>query len=407
MIIEIKIPAPGESITEVEIATWLVENNSFVEKDQEIAEIESDKASFSLIAEESGKINILIAAEQTAEVGKIACTIDNQAEDKNVKSETTSVSAIEKKQEIISQKNKIKTTPLAKKIMQENNLSVDDIINGLKKIAKKDVEQVINYQQKETKKTIPEIEIKSDSEDRKTEKKRMSLLRRKLGERLVSVKNETAMLTTFNELDMSKVIALRKQYKQSFIDKHGVKLGFMSFFTKATSIALRKYPELNAMINGENIVSHNFCDIGIAVQTTKGLIVPILRDVEKKSLPQIEKEIFEIAQKARDGKISIDELSGGTFTITNGGVFGSLLSTPILNPPQSGILGMHNIMERPIAVNGKVEIRPMMYLALSYDHRIIDGKTSVGFLLEIKRLLENPENLIFENKTPEDILFEF
>jgi len=278
-------------------------------------------------------------------------------------------------------------------MMKEHGVSVEDIIKGLKRLGKKEVEAGLNAPDEGSKETGPKR-----SASRETERNRMTSLRRKLSERLVSVKNETAMLTTFNEVDMTNVMGLRKKYQQQFIEKHGFKLGFMSFFTKAVALAMDFHPMVNAQIDGDEIVSPQFVDVGIAVSTPKGLMVPIVRNAESKSIPQIELEIKELAEKARNKKISVDELTGGTFTLTNGGVFGSLLSTPILNPPQSGILGMHNIVERPMAIDGKVVIRPMMYVALSYDHRIVDGKDSVGFLVKVKEMLENPELLYTDGK---------
>lgn len=418
MIIEIKIPSPGESISEVTMANWMVENGAFVEKDQEIAEVESDKATLPLIAEDSGKIEILIEAGEEAKVGDIACKIDTdqkgavpKKEAKKEQKVEVEVKVEEKKEPVLEDKSEEKTvdtksgtdhlkiSPLAQKLMDENNLSVDELINGLKRIGRKEVEQVvenIDIKIPENKKVVT----------RETERSQMTSLRKKISQRLVSVKNETAMLTTFNEVDMSKVIELRKKYQKQFIEKHEVKLGFMSFFTKAAAVALNLFPKVNSMIDGDDIVQFKYADIGIAVQTDKGLMVPVLRNVETMSLAEIEKGIIELANKARKFRISIDEMSGGTFSITNGGIFGSMLSTPIINPPQAGILGMHNIVERPVAVNGKVEIRPIMYLALSYDHRVIDGRDSVGFLKTIKELIENPVKLLTGGQEPDAMLLE-
>lgn len=406
MIIEIKVPTPGESITEVELGRWLVENETIVEKDDEIAEIESDKATLTLVAPETGQIKFNAEEGDTLEVGVIACTIDTsvkpEASSKKPEAEKSikeTAKAPEKKEPeqktevdkpTVSEEHEyVKTTSVAKMMMDEHNLSVDDIINGLKRISKKEVEAVINA-------PVPHAqEIQSPAAFSRDEKRvKMSMLRRKLSQRLVAVKNETAMLTTFNEIDMSRVLELRKTYQPRFVDKHGFKLGFMGFFTKAVAAAMNFHPAINSMLDGEEIVSPEFVDVGIAVQTPKGLMVPIIRNTESKSVPQIEKDLKDLAGKARSKKITVEELTGGTFTITNGGTFGSLLSTPIINPPQSAILGMHNIVERPVAVNGKVEIRPMMYVALSYDHRIIDGKDSVGFLVKLKELIENPERLL-------------
>ena len=399
MIFEIKIPSPGESITEVEIGKWVVEDDTIVIKDQEIAEIESDKATLSLIAPATGKLKILLKEGERVSVGAIVCTLDNDANFQpvennsvllNTKAEAEPIieilkeKKVEASKETVSdnnlsknEKKQIKLTPAAKAVLEEEGLSIDDLLNGLRRINRKDVESVILLQKNETVK--PKIEISRD-EDRTA----MSPLRRKLSQRLVAVKNETAMLTTFNEIDMNQLMDLRKTYQQRFVDKYGFKLGFMSFFAKAVSVALSKYPAINSMIDGDEIVSPRYHDIGIAVQTPKGLMVPIVRNAETKSIEAIEREIKVLAEKARDKKLSIQEMSGGTFTITNGGVFGLLMSTPIINPPQSAILGMHSIKDRPIAINGIVAIRPMMYVALSYDHRIIDGKDSVGFLVEVK-----------------------
>lgn len=399
MIIEVQVPSPGESITEVEIGHWLVADGTVVAKNQEIAEVESDKATLTVIAGESGKISIKAQEGEKIAVGAVVCTIDTSVaiavvadevlpNEKPVKKEEPVALAEVQEEKKESAESKIKITDVAKEMMKENGLSVDDIINGLKRIGKKEVEAVLQLPKSETKSVAP---TKTASRD--VDREKMSSLRRKLSERLVAVKNETAMLTTFNEIDMSYVMDLRTRYQQKFTETHGLKLGFMSFFTKAVAIAMDFHPMVNAQIDGEEIVMPRFVDVGIAVSTPKGLMVPIVRNTESKSVAQIEIEIKELAEKARSKKISVEELSGGTFTITNGGVFGSLLSTPIINPPQSAILGMHNIVDRPVAVNGQVVIRPMMYVALSYDHRIIDGKDSVGFLVKIKELIENPERM--------------
>lgn len=418
MVIEIKIPTPGESITEVEIATWLVKDGDYVQKDQELAEIESDKATLPLLAEKAGKIKILAEMAIPIAVGSVACTIDTAAEVPagivaEDKPEDTTVVGTPKEssaKEVVGNKepdskktepakasadSRIKSTPLAKKLMEENKLSVDDIVKGLKKITTNEVRQVIDH--------VP-AEVLNKKISREVSRERMSSLRRKISERLVAVKNETAMLTTFNEIDMSAIMKLRKKHQGAFVDQHGIKLGFMSFFTKAATIALNHFPKINSYIDGEEIVSPDYNDVGIAVQTDKGLMVPVLRNVEALSLADIELQIAELAKRARIFKLAPDEMSGGTFTITNGGVFGSLLSTPILNPPQSGILGMHNIVERPIALNGEVVIRPMMYVALSYDHRIVDGRESVSFLVKIKELLESPHKILFETQDPDKTL---
>ena len=433
MIVEIKVPSPGESITEVEIGTWLVEDGAVVTKDQEIAEVESDKATLTIIAVEGGKIEIKAAEGDSVEVGFVVCTIDtsfaleeslqSQSQsavgEESLKSSAVTLSVVEGQQPESSEAfsrhdkanrdksvafanlSKVKVTSVAKEMMKEHDLSVDDVINGLKRLGKKEVEAVVNTLQTNT---VPVIQQKEASRD--IDRKRMSSLRRKLSARLVSVKNETAMLTTFNEIDMSFVMDLRKKNQQKFIDTHGFKLGFMSFFTKAVAIAAVEYPMVNAQLDGDEIVSPQFVDVGIAVSTPKGLMVPIVRNAESKSIPQIELEIKQLAEKARTKKITVEELTGGTFTITNGGVFGSLLSTPIINPPQSAILGMHNIVERPVAVNGQVVIRPMMYTALSYDHRVVDGKDSVGFLVKIKEMIENPERMFTGGQEIGNLLLE-
>jgi 2-oxoglutarate dehydrogenase E2 component (dihydrolipoamide succinyltransferase) len=425
MIVDIKIPSPGESITEVEISRWLVGDGEYVEKDHEIAEVESDKATLPLIASQSGKIKILIGENKTIKVGAVACTIDTseikqsgqkKAEKKEdlpkisseISKQTTESLIITKNSEVKTSKEDkqigsvqnehIKVTPLARKVMEDNSLVVDDILNGLKKISTKEVNLVINS------KTPVTQTPRKISTDREEKRERMSQLRRKLSKRLVAVKNETAMLTTFNEVDMSQIITLRKKFQKQFTETHGLKLGFMSFFVKASTEALTLFPKINSQIDGEEFITPAFVDIAIAVQTDKGLMVPVLRDTQLMSIAQIEKSISLLADKARTFKLSIEEMTGGTFTITNGGVFGSMLSTPILNPPQSAILGMHNITERPVAVNGKVEIRPIMYVALSYDHRIIDGKDSVSFLVKVKELLEAPHEMLFNGEDQEKIL---
>ena len=410
MIIEIKIPSPGESITEVEIATWFVNEGDFVEKDQEIAEIESEKATLPLLAEDSGKIFSLAPTAEAIPVRSVACKIDTSKQG-------TKKAQPEKKDKVIADKpaeikkaetpeikspdtknDNIKISPLAAKMMDEKGLSIEDIIKGLKRISKTDVELAVSGLNESSGENLSGITVIAN---RDSETVRMSQLRRKLGERLVSVKNETAMLTTFNEVDVSEIIRLRKTYQKQFQEKHEVKLGFMSFFTKAASLALKNYPQVNSMMDGENFIRFNYSDIGIAVQTEKGLMVPVIRNAESLSLADIEQRIMDLANKARINRISIEDMVGGTFTITNGGVFGSMLSTPILNPPQAAILGMHNIVERPVAINGNVEIRPIMYLALSYDHRIIDGKDSVGFLVTIKEFIENPIQMLLGAGNPD------
>jgi len=418
MIIEIKIPSPGESITEVELASWFVKNGDTVNRDQELGEVESEKATLPLIAEQAGMVEILVEAGSTIEVGTVVCKIDTSVKAKESdKTSSTSTESISKKPEkpkeqgstakdkasedpLVSTDNKhVKLTPLAKKMMQEEGFSLEDILNGLRKISSSDVQAVKDLA------TDPgSSNFTRQTASRNVERTPMSQLRKKISERLVAVKNDTAMLTTFNEADMSEVTALRKKYQDKFLEKHGVKLGFMSFFTKAVTVALQQFPNVNSYLDEDFIVSPDYCDIGIAVQTEKGLMVPVLRNTETLSLAEIEKQILDIAGRARKNRIGMDELTGGTFTITNGGVFGSMLSTPILNPPQSAILGMHNILERPIAVNGKVEIRPMMYLALSYDHRVIDGRDSVGFLKTVKEYIENPHAMLFAENSADTLL---
>lgn len=417
MALEMKVPSPGESITEVEIAQWLVKNGDYVEKNQVIAEIDSDKATLELTAEASGTIELKAEDGDTVEVGQVVCMIDTDAKapekaaqtaasKAEPKEEKAKAPAPEAKKEVSpapaqasGDAAKSHPSPAARKIMAENNVSADKL-NGTGKDGRITKQDVLNF-------LSAGFDGSSDtnwSGSRNEERKKMSSLRRKVAERLVSVKNETAMLTTFNEVNMKPIMDLRKKYKEKFGEKHGVGLGFMSFFTKACTEALALYPAVNGMIDGEEIIYHDYVDMGIAVSSPKGLMVPVLRNAEVMSLAQIEATIKELAVKARDGKISIEEMTGGTFTITNGGVFGSMMSTPILNPPQSAILGMHNIVERPMAVNGKVEILPMMYVALSYDHRIIDGKESVGFLVKVKEMLENPTKMLFGSKAPEEIL---
>ncbi len=406
MLIDIKVPSPGESITEVEIANWLKQDGDVVAQDEELCEIDSDKATLTVNADQGGKISIKVAAGQKVNVGDVIATIDTSVSAPAAKATPAAPVAAPVK-EVASAKEPVvekaatyasgSASPAAAKIMVENGVKASDIKGSGPdgRITKGDVLALLAN-------GFGGKQVATNNREQKREK--MTSLRRKLSQRLVSVKNETAMLTTFNEVDMSNVMNLRKEYKDKFKETHGIGLGFMSFFTKAVTIALQKFPSVNAMIDGEEIVSHNYCDIGIAVSTPKGLMVPVIRSVENMSLADIERAIAAMAAKARDGKISVDDMSGGTFTITNGGVFGSMLSTPIINPPQSGILGMHNIVERPIAVNGKVEIRPIMYVALSYDHRIIDGRESVGFLYTVKELIENPKRMLFSGKKGEEVL---
>ena len=405
MIVEMKVPSPGESITEVEIATWLVENGQYVEKDQAIAEIDSDKATLELPAEQSGVITLKAKEGDAVAVGAVVCLIDTSAkkpvgsqksEDRSKKTEDGGQKMEDRRQ---NTETEVKATPIAKEMITKNSINTVKVhgsgLNG--KITKTDVE---NY-------LTSGVKINTMigwGGTREQESVKMSMLRRKIASRLVSVKNEAAMLTTFNEVDMKSLIDLRNKYKEKFKETHGVTLGFMSFFTKAVTEALLLYPTVNSMIDDDNMVSFHYADIGVAVSSPKGLMVPVLRNAEQMSLAEIELEIKRLAIKVRDGKIDIADMEGGTFTITNGGVFGSMLSTPIINPPQSAILGMHNIVDRPVAINGKVEIRPIMYLALSYDHRIIDGKDSVSFLKTVKEMIENPVQIIFGGKDPEEVL---
>ena len=380
MLLEMRVPSPGESISEVEIAEWLVEDGDYVEKDQSIAEIDSDKATLELPAEESGTIKIVIGEGEAVAVGDVVCLIDTsqkgEAKVKSTKEETTETIKLSVKSE--ADLVGAKATPLASAMISEHDISSKQLKGtGEKgKITKSDVLGVI--------KGI------STEGPRGTTIKKISHLRRKIASRLVTVKNETAMLTTFNEVDMTAIFDIRKQHKEQFKEKYGVGLGFMSFFTKAITTALQEFKDVNAMIDGNEVIYHNYTDIGIAVSAPKGLMVPVVRNAELMTFQEVELDIKRLAIKARDGKITINEMLGGTFTITNGGVFGSMLSTPIINPPQSAILGMHNIVERPVAVDGEVKIRPIMYVALSYDHRIIDGKESVSFLVRVKECLEDP-----------------
>lgn len=426
MILEMKVPSPGESISEVEIASWLVKDGDYVEKDQAIAEVDSDKATLELPAEESGVITLKAEKGDTVAVGAVVCLIDTSAEKPagQTKKEETPATKEEKEEKAPDREEKKEAapaaasktaaatkdqsssghasghpSPAARKLMDENNIRPGQV-NGTGKdgrITKQDVLAAMAG-------GFSAEHATGWGGTRDTNREKMSMLRRKISERLVSVKNDTAMLTTFNEVNMQPIMDVRNRYKDIFKEQHGVGLGFMSFFTKAVTEALRQFPAVNAQLDGQEVVFHDYADIGIAVSSPKGLMVPVLRNAEQMSLAEIEAGIKDLAIKARDGKISIEEMTGGTFTITNGGVFGSMLSTPILNPPQSGILGMHNIVERPIAENGQVVIRPVMYVALSYDHRIIDGKESVSFLVAVKEMLENPTRLIFGGKSPEEVL---
>ncbi len=415
MIIEIKAPTPGESITEVQIANWLVKNGDYVEKDVEIAEIDSDKATLTVNAVVSGTISILIEAGETVNIGTVIARIDSEAQapaGTPVAIELTDLRTPDTAEPLtlkikhvevpVAEDMDVKITPLARKMMEEKHLSGREVLEqlGHTRITRQDVLNASSGKEA----VAPVLQTATSENSREVERKKMTTLRIKLAKRLVSVKNETAMLTTFNEVNMSQIMSLKKQYNEKFKEKFGVGIGFMSFFTKAVTLALAKFPQVNAMIDGDELIFHKYSDIGIAVSAPKGLVVPVIRNAESLSLAQIELRIKELAGKARENKITLDEMSGGTFTITNGGVFGSMMSTPILNPPQSAILGMHNIIERPIAVNGQVVVAPMMYLALSYDHRVIDGRESVSFLVMVKDLLENPSKMLFEGNEPVKVL---
>ena len=399
MILEMKVPSPGESISEVEIAAWLVKDGDYVEKDQTIAEVDSDKATLDLPAEQSGVITLKANEGDAVEVGAVVCIIDTSAKapksnskeiPKKVEEKVIDKTPVQKEVNVEQSSFASGTpSPAAAKILSEKNISASNVPGSGRggRITKDDAL-----------KALPKVDLNAIVKDRKIESKKLSMLRRKVAQRLVAVKNHTAMLTTFNEVNMTPIFDLRKKYKEEFKEKHGVGLGFMSFFTKATVQSLEEFPDVNSMIDGDQQIKYDFFDISIAVSGPKGLMVPVVRDAQELTFSGIEKEIKRLAIRARDGEITVDEMTGGTFTITNGGVFGSMLSTPIINPPQSAILGMHNIVARPIAVNGKVEIHPIMYLALSYDHRIIDGKESVGFLVKIKEALENPKELLMNNE---------
>ena len=392
MIIEMNVPSPGESISEVEIATWLVADGEYVEKDQEICEIDSDKATLTLAAEESGAISIKVEEGETVAIGDVVCTIDTAAKGtasgSATKPEATTSAAPTGAAKVSATETTYATgtpSPAARKMMAEQGV---DIAQGSGKGGRITKEDVVKAK----------TAMGNGPGPRGSERKKMSVLRRKVAERLVSVKNETAMLTTFNEVDMKPIMDLRKIYKEEFKAKFGVGLGFMSFFTKAVTRALKLFPDVNAMIDGKEVIYYDYADISIAVSSPKGLMVPVVRNAELLDFEGVESEIKRLAIKARDGKISMDDMLGGTFTITNGGVFGSMLSTPIINPPQSAILGMHNIVERAMVVDGEIVIRPIMYVALSYDHRIIDGRESVGFLCAVKEALENPIELLLDGE---------
>ncbi len=414
-VLEMKVPSPGESISEVEIAAWLVADGDYVEKDQAIAEVDSDKATLELPAEESGIVTLKAAEGDVVKVGQVVCLIDTSAArpagsapGAEVKEEKAAPAQAPTKAASVPNPNPVKESatyasgtpsPAAAKIMAENNVAAAQVKGNGKdgRITKQDVVNAMSA-------GFSTADTQGWGGSRNQSREKMSMLRRKIAERLVAVKSETAMLTTFNEVDMKPIMDLRAKYKDAFSKHHEVNLGFMSFFTKAVTEALNLYPAVNAQIDGNEMIFHDYADIGIAVSSPKGLMVPVVRNAEQMSLAEIEREIKRLAIKARDGKIAPEDMTGGTFTITNGGVFGSMLSTPIINPPQSAILGMHNVVERPVAINGKVEIRPIMYVALSYDHRIIDGKESVSFLVKVKEMLENPERMLFGSKDPIQVL---
>ena len=401
MILEMKVPSPGESITEVEIAEWLVSDGDYVEKDQAIAEVDSDKATLELPAEESGTITLKAEEGDAVAVGAVVCLIDTSAakpegggEKKEEAPKATEKAEVKEEKKEAPKKEAAKkesyasgtASPAAKKILDEKGID-SDAVKGTGRDGRITKDDAVNAK--------PSMGTPTGG-NRGESRSKLSMLRRKVAERLVSVKNETAMLTTFNEVNMSPIFALRKEYKEAFKEKHGVSLGFMSFFTKAVVRALEMYPSVNSMMDGKEMLSYDFCDISIAVSGPKGLMVPVIRNAENLTFRGVEAEVKRLALRARDGDITVDEMTGGTFTITNGGVFGSMLSTPIINPPQSAILGMHNIVERPIAIDGAVGIAPIMYVALSYDHRIIDGKESVGFLVAVKEALESPEEFLMD-----------
>jgi 2-oxoglutarate dehydrogenase E2 component (dihydrolipoamide succinyltransferase) len=417
-LLEMKVPSPGESISEVEIATWLVADGDYVEKDQAIAEVDSDKATLELPAEESGIITLKAAEGDVVKVGQVVCLIDTSAarpagapaaapaqnaapQPEAPAAPAAAPAAAAPNPDPVKPASYASgsASPAAAKIIKENNINTAAIKASGKdgRITKQDVIAAMSA-------GFSTEATQGWGGTREQSREKMSMLRRKIAERLVAVKNETAMLTTFNEVDMKPIMDIRAKYKDAFAKHHEVNLGFMSFFTKAVTEALKLYPAVNAQIDGNEMIFHDYADIGIAVSSPKGLMVPVVRNAEQMSLADIEREIKRLAIKARDGKMTPEDMSGGTFTITNGGVFGSMLSTPIINPPQSAILGMHNVVERPVAINGKVEIRPIMYVALSYDHRIIDGKESVGFLVKVKEMLENPERMLFGSKDPMQIL---
>ncbi len=422
MAIEIKVPSIGESINEVTLTKWIKKDGDWVNRDEVIAELESEKATFEINAEQQGILHTIAKENDTLKVGDIACTIDDKAEKPASVTNSNGLEKKEEKQEAHQIKSKetsekkeiepsqekpqtgqdttkdVKATPVAAAILADKKVDLKKVTptgsNG--RITKHDVMDALS---------IPGRAIGKDLFSRNEKPEKMSNLRKTISRRLVEAKNTTAMLTTFNEVDMSAIMELRTKYKEVFKKHHEVNLGFMSFFTKACCFALQEWPAVNASIDGDSIIYHDYCDISIAVSSPKGLVVPVIRNAESLSMAEIEKEVVQLAVKAKDSKLTIEEMTGGTFTITNGGIFGSLMSTPIINIPQSAILGMHNIVERPIAIKGQVVVKPMMYLAVSYDHRIIDGRESVSFLVRVKEMLENPEQLLF-GKDPIKTLLE-
>jgi 2-oxoglutarate dehydrogenase E2 component (dihydrolipoamide succinyltransferase) len=431
MIIEVRVPSPGESITEVELATWTVETGDLVHKDQEVALIESDKATLPLMAPEAGKIEILVAEGETVKVDSVACKIDTSVAvadtatdpavvdekiedgkkevkekemkadakgDEGIESAGADSEMVEKKVKSTSSTNlsQVRTTPLARKMMEAEKINVEDVISGLRRLSSDDVSAALNQPRQTA--SGKEQALSSKPGERTIEREKMSQLRKHLSQRLVQVKNETAMLTTFNEVDMQNLMDLRKQHQPAFVKKYGYKIGLISFFLKASALALKLHPKINSQIDGEEILHPSYVDISVAVQSPKGLMVPVIRNVDTLSLAEVESELKRLADKALSNRISMDEMTGGTFTLTNGGVFGSMMSTPLINPPQSAIIGMHNIVDRPMAVNGQVQIRPMMYIALSYDHRIIDGQNAVSFLVDVKKMIENPTSMLHGGK---------
>ena len=431
MIIEVRVPSPGESITEVELATWTVETGDLVHKDQEVALIESDKATLPLMAPEAGKIEILVAEGETVKVDSVACKIDTSVAvadtatdpavvdekiedgkkevkekemkadakgDEGIESAGADSEMVEKKVKSTSSTNlsQVRTTPLARKMMEAEKINVEDVISGLRRLSSDDVSAALNQPRQTA--SGKEQALTSKPGERTIEREKMSQLRKHLSQRLVQVKNETAMLTTFNEVDMQNLMDLRKQHQPAFVKKYGYKIGLISFFLKASALALKLHPKINSQIDGEEILHPSYVDISVAVQSPKGLMVPVIRNVDTLSLAEVESELKRLADKALSNRISMDEMTGGTFTLTNGGVFGSMMSTPLINPPQSAIIGMHNIVDRPMAVNGQVQIRPMMYIALSYDHRIIDGQNAVSFLVDVKKMIENPTSMLHGGK---------